>query len=168
MTLFIIALLCMLLYIVLDLKKAFHMLQQNWYNDGNRYLNWISLNGKFVFMYYDYFYVLVLLGYFVNNNLLSILVIVYYLLISYLLYKRYKKEQVKKPLAFTSRIKRMCVTIFILYLIPISFIFLSFNSNLIYLYYFIIGSLIYFNYYIVYLANIINKPVEKLVYLCSR
>ena len=165
MTLFIIALLCMLLYIVLDLKKAFHMLQQNWYNDGNRYLNWISLNGKFVFMYYDYFYVLVLLGYFVNNNLLSILVIVYYLLISYLLYKRYKKEQVKKPLAFTSRIKRMCVTIFILYLIPISFIFLSFNSNLIYLYYFIIGSLIYFNYYIVYLANIINKPVEKLVYL---
>lgn len=70
----------------------------------------------------------------------------------------------KKPLAFTGRIKRMCVTIFILYLIPILTIFLTFNQDLVFIYYFIVGSLIYFNYYIVYLANIINKPVEKLVY----
>ena len=34
MILFIIALLCMFIYIIFDLKKAFHMLQQNWYNDG--------------------------------------------------------------------------------------------------------------------------------------
>lgn len=166
MILFIIALLCMFIYTVFDLKKAFHMLQQNWYNDGNRYLKWINNNSKFVFVWFDYLYLFIaILGYFIANQILSVIVIVYYLLLTYLLLRRYKHEQVKKPLAFTSRIKRMCITIFILYLIPILTICLTFNQQFIYIYYFIIGSLIYFNYYIVYLANIINKPVEKLVYL---
>ena len=165
MILFIIALICMFIYIVFDLKKAFHMLQQNWYNDGNRYLKWINNNSKFVFVWFDYLYLfIVILGYFINNQLLSIIIAVYYLILTYLLFKKYKHEQVKKPLAFTGRIKRMCVTIFILYLIPILMIFLTFNQDLVFIYYFIVGSLIYFNYYIVYLANIINKPVEKLVY----
>ena len=165
MILFIIALLCMFIYIIFDLKKAFHMLQQNWYNDGNRYLKWINNNSKFVFVWFDYLYLfIVILGYFINNQLLSIIIAVYYLILTYLLFKKYKHEQVKKPLAFTGRIKRMCVTIFILYLIPILTIFLTFNQDLVFIYYFIVGSLIYFNYYIVYLANIINKPVEKLVY----
>lgn len=165
MILFIIALLCMFIYIIFDLKKAFHMLQQNWYNDGNRYLKWINNNSKFVFVWFDYLYLfIVILGYFINNQLLSIIIAVYYLILTYLLFKKYKHEQVKKPLVFTGRIKRMCLTIFILYLIPILMIFLTFNQDLVFIYYFIVGSLIYFNYYIVYLANIINKPVEKLVY----
>ncbi len=165
MILFIIALICMFIYIVFDLKKAFHMLQQNWYNDGNRYLKWINNNSKFVFVWFDYLYLfIVILGYFINNQLLSIIIAVYYLILTYLLFKKYKHEQVKKPLVFTGRIKRMCLTIFILYLIPILMIFLTFNQDLVFIYYFIVGSLIYFNYYIVYLANIINKPVEKLVY----
>ena len=166
MILFTISLFSMLIYVCLDLKKSFHMLQQNWYNDGNRYLKWINNNSSFVFLWFDYLYIfIVLLGLFIKNSLLSIIVIIYYLIISLILHNTYKNEQVKKPLAFTSRIKRMCITIFIIYLIPILTIFLTFNSNNLYLYYFIIGSLIYFNYYIVYLANIINKPVEKLVYL---
>ena len=156
----------MFIYIIFDLKKAFHMLQQNWYNDGNRYLKWINNNSKFVFVWFDYLYLfIVILGYFINNQLLSIIIAVYYLILTYLLFKKYKHEQVKKPLAFTGRIKRMCVTIFILYLIPILMIFLTFNQDLVFIYYFIVGSLIYFNYYIVYLANIINTPLEKLVYL---
>ncbi len=156
----------MFIYIVFDLKKAFHMLQQNWYNDGNRYLKWINNNSKFIFVWFDYLYLfIVVLGYFINNQLLSITITIYYLILTYLLLKKYKHEQVKKPLVFTGRIKRMCLTIFILYLIPILTIFLNFDQDLVFMYYFIIGSLIYFNYYIVYLANIINKPLEKLVYL---
>lgn len=74
MILFIIALLCMFIYIIFDLKKAFHMLQQNWYNDGNRYLKWINNNSKFVFVWFDYLYLfIVILGYFINNQLLSII-----------------------------------------------------------------------------------------------
>ncbi len=142
------------------------MLQQNWYNDGNRYLKWINNNSKFIFVWFDYLYLfIVVLGYFINNQLLSITITIYYLILTYLLLKKYKHEQVKKPLVFTGRIKRMCLTIFILYLIPILTIFLNFDQDLVFMYYFIIGSLIYFNYYIVYLANIINKPLEKLVYL---
>ena len=75
------------------------------------------------------------------------------------------KEQVKKPLAVTPRIKRMCVTIFILYLIPVYFILRYYDESLNSIYYLILGSLIYFNYHIVYLANIINVPIEKCVYL---
>ena len=51
MTLFIVALFFMLAFTVVDLKKAFHMLQQNWYNDGNRYLKWIKNNSRFVFLW---------------------------------------------------------------------------------------------------------------------
>jgi UDP-N-acetylmuramoyl-tripeptide--D-alanyl-D-alanine ligase len=166
MKLFILAIIAMIIFTLCDLKKAFHMLQQNWYNDGNRYLKWINNNSKFVFLWYDYLFIFIfLLGFIVTPDILSIIAIIYYLLITYLLKNRQKKEQVKKPLAFTPRIKRMCVTIFIIYLIPISFIFLYFEKDLIYIYYLILGSLIYFNYYIVYLSNIINKPIEKCVYL---
>ena len=166
MTLFIGALFFMLAFTIADLKKAFHMLQQNWYNDGNRYLKWINNNSRFVFLWFDYIYIFIsLIGYFIDYNILSIIFIIYYFIITFILLEKYKNEQVKKPLVFTSRIKRMCVTIAILYLIPVTTIFLTFDENLIFIYYFIIGSLIYFNYYIVYLANIINKPVEKLVYL---
>lgn len=166
MKLFILAIIAMFIYTCIDLKKAFHMLQQNWYNDGNRYLKWINNNSKFVFVWYDYLFIFIfLLGFIIKENILSIITIVYYLLLSYILRNRQKKEQVKKPLAFTPRIKRMCVTIFILYFIPIFFMFMYYDNSLVFLYYLILGTLIYFNYHIVYLANIINKPVEKCVYL---
>ena len=61
MKLFIFALLAMFLYTCFDLKKAFHMLQQNWYNDGNRYLKWINNNSKFVFAWYDFLFVVIFL-----------------------------------------------------------------------------------------------------------
>ena len=65
MGLFILSLLSMFLYVCLDLKKSFHMLQQNWYNDGNRYLKWINNNSRFVFLWFDYLYIfIVLLGMF--------------------------------------------------------------------------------------------------------
>ena len=57
MTLFTIALFFMLIFTVVDLKKAFHMLQQNWYNDGDRYLKWINNNSRFVFLWFDYIYI---------------------------------------------------------------------------------------------------------------
>lgn len=166
MTYFIIGLISILIYIIYDLKKSFHMLQQNWYNDGNRYLKWIDNNGDFIFLWFDLLFVFVfLIGIFIKSNTLSIIVIIYYLLITYLLIKIQKKEQVKKPLAFTARIKRLCITISIFYLIPIIYMILNFDKNLVYIYYLILGSMVYFNYHIVYLANIVNKPVEKLVYL---
>ena len=43
---FLLSIIPLLIYLFLKMKKSFHMLQQNWYNDGNRYLNWI-LNNAF-------------------------------------------------------------------------------------------------------------------------
>ena len=166
MKLFIFALLAMFLYTCFDLKKAFHMLQQNWYNDGNRYLKWINNNSKFVFAWYDFLFIVIfLLSFVLKSNILSIIVFVYYIVITFILRSTQKKEQVKKPLAFTARVKRLCITIFILYFIPTFFIFKYYDESLNSIYYLILGTLIYFNYHIVYLANIINKPVEKCVYL---
>lgn len=156
----------MFVYVVIDLKKAFHMLQQNWYNDGNRYLKWIKNNYKFILFWYDLAFVLIfLLNFICKPKVLSVFVGLYYLVIAYLLKKHQKQEQVKIPLAFTSRIKRLCVTVLILYLIPIYFMFTNYNENFSSIYYLILGALIYLNYFIVYIANIINIPVEKCVYL---
>lgn len=166
MTYFIMGLIAIFIFVICDLKKSFHMLQQNWYNDGNRYLKWIDNNGKLVFAWFDSIYIFIfLIGLYLNEIVLSVIITLYYLIISYLLVKRQKKEQVKKPLAFTARIKRMCVTIAILYLIPTIYMIINYDKSLIAIYYLILGTLVYFNYHIVYLANIINKPVEKCVYL---
>lgn len=163
---FLISLIPALLYIIIDTLKALHMLQQNWYNDGNRYLKWITNNKKRVFLWYDAIYVLFLgLNFFIDNNFLMVTIFIYYLGLTYLLNQVQKKEQLKKPLDFTKRIRRLCYTIFIIYLIPILSICLEYNHQYIGYYYFIIGSLIYFNYHIVYMANIINIPIEKGVYL---
>ena len=41
---FIISLLPCLFYLLYKSKRPMHMLQQNWYNDGNRYLKWLKDN----------------------------------------------------------------------------------------------------------------------------
>ena len=50
---FVLSLLPYLFYLMYKSRKAMHMLQQNWYNDGNRYLKWIFGNLKKVFITYD-------------------------------------------------------------------------------------------------------------------
>lgn len=166
MTYFVIVLTTMFIYIFIDLKKSLHMLQQNWYNDGSRYLKWIVNNFKFIFIWLDLLYIiLILLGLLFDGTTLSIILMLYYIFIAFVLYKKHRKEQVKKPLTFTPRIKRLCVTIFIIYLMPIIYIILNFDVEIVNIYYLILGTMIYLNYYIVLLANIINKPIEKMVYL---
>lgn len=34
-------------------KRALHMLQQNLYNENNRYIKWLVRNKKRIFNYYD-------------------------------------------------------------------------------------------------------------------
>ena len=46
---FIVTLLPILIYTYIKTRKSFQMLQQNWYNDGSRYIKWINRNLKKVF-----------------------------------------------------------------------------------------------------------------------
>ena len=56
-TYFILSLIPYFIYIVCKSKKAMHMLQQNWYNDGNRYFKWILDNVDKVFITFDVMFV---------------------------------------------------------------------------------------------------------------
>lgn len=163
---FLISLLPAVIYLLMYTKKTLHMLQQNRYNEDNRYLKWIKINSKKVFININYLYLLIFaFSFFLKSEISMILFFSFYLIIIFVLCKETKKEQVKKPLAVTSRVKRLWVTTMILYSIPVILCCIFYRFYLVGIYYFIIGSLIYFNYFVVYLANIINKPIEKSVYL---
>ena len=160
---FLTSLLIVLIYLVIKSKKAMHMLQQNLYNENNRYLKWINKNKKTVFLHYDFFFLVIAIFNVILENkfvlLVSLLILIYD---AYLIRKIAKTEQVKKPLVITARVKRLIVTTSILYLIPISLMFI--NNSLIYTAFMILGLMTYFNYYVLLFAKFINKPVEKCVY----
>lgn len=162
---FLISLIPLLIFLVLRMVKSFHMLQQNLYNDDNRYLKWIKNNLNKVFIEIDLLLVVfVLLLNFINEEYTMYLFSLFYFFIIYLYYKKNKKEQSKKPLVFTKRIKRLAITTMLLYLFFIWLVVINYIPNRLVYYYFFIGILVYLNHFIVFLANIINKPVEKLVY----
>lgn len=166
--LFILSLFPVFLYLVFKSRKALHMLQQNWYDDGYRYLKWILKNPYRVFLENDMTFVVFAVFLFFDYKIAISIFSAYYLLITYLYCQKNKKEQVKKPLVVTKRIRRLYVTILILYLIPTVTICLTFNSSYLTYYYLIIGALVYLNYFVIMVANIFNKPVEKQVFYYYR
>jgi len=149
------------LYIILRTRKNLHILQQNFYNENNRYIRWGNKNLKNVFKFDMFLLFISILNMFIKNKIL-ILFNVIYLVLFYLEYKKFESEQVKIPLKVTSRVKRLVVSIVVIYLIPV-IIYLV--NNDIYLYNILFCLLISINFYIIFIANIINKPVEKLVFL---
>ena len=160
---FIISVLPILVFTYFKTKKSFHMLQQNWYNEGNRYLKWINKNIKKIFLNLELIFVLFFIFIWLDPVLSMILVVTLYTLLSLLYLKKTKREQTKKPLVFTKRVKRLLVTTTIIYLIPIIVFSILFDEKLLYIYYLIIGSLVFLNYYVAWLANVINKPIEKMI-----
>ena len=162
---FILSILVALYYIFYKSKKYMHMLQQNWYNDGNRYLNWIIDNNKKVFINLDILFLVFILLYFIKNEIVSIVFFVLLYMICYkVLEGKYKSEQSKKPLVYTSRIKRLYVTMLIIYLLCIVPMILCFSDSIIDKYYFLIGFMIYINPFVIMCANTINTPIEKMVF----
>ncbi len=153
-------------------KRFLHMLQQNLYNENNRYLKWLFKNGK-VFLSLDLLIILTaVIGYIfiVDYELLSILLLVVMalvcLLIGYNWNKTIMNDQNKKKLVVTARIKRLIFTISILYIIPIIIMALNIDSSKLCWLMFIIESvMLYLNPIVIFIAMLINTPVEKLIYL---
>ncbi len=163
-TYFIISIIISCAYMFLKSKKSMHMLQQNWYNEGNRYLKWIGTNYKKVFLTYDLCFVMFFIMILFKPIVSIILFATTYVIIYFLYNKNVSLEQSKKPLVIRSRIKRLYITMFTLYFISILLIVINYNSDMIPYYYVIFGLLIYLNYFFVYISNIINVPVEKMVF----
>ncbi|MCI8777827.1 MAG: UDP-N-acetylmuramoyl-tripeptide--D-alanyl-D-alanine ligase [Bacilli bacterium] len=161
----LISLIPFILYMILKYRKAIYMLQQNSYNVSNRYIKWVFKNPFKTLITYD-------LSLF---PLLLIILILkdYYIYVAFLLFslcfyielKLIKKEQQKKPFVITSRVKRLFVTLFILFLTLIYFIYRNYNDEYILYYYLIIALFGYLSFIITYIINIINIPAEKFVYL---
>ena len=158
---FLISLLVLIPYIFLKSKKSLHMLQQNWYNDGNRYLKWINNNKNKVFINYDILFIIFLIGLLLDSNITMIIFVIFYVIISLLYLNSLNKEKIVKPLVFTKRVKRLLITDYLIYIVTALIISLIYKDNNISYYYLIIGLLIYLNYFVIYIANIINKPIEK-------
>ena len=155
------------IYVVYTSKKSLHMIQQNLYNENNRYLKWIFKNLNQTLVNLNIYGILFagFLFFRVEEKIemffVAMLILVY--LVS-LYVDRQKRilDQNKKPLVVTKRVKRLIVTIAIIYFIPI-FLHLV-NHNYRNLALFILSILITLNYFVVYIANVINHPIERIIY----
>ena len=103
------------LYTYLKILHGMHMLQQNFYNEDNRYLHWILKNLNKSLITPDLFGLfLIILPIFKNDLIIYIGLFIFYSILFIYRYNIKKKEQVKKPLVYTFRIKRLVFTTLIL------------------------------------------------------
>lgn len=151
-------------YVCLKAKKALHMLQQNWYDDDHRYLKWMVTNKDKVLISTDSFFVFFIVFLFLGGPLQSILFAVFYFVNILFIRNKHRKEQTKLSLVITSRVKRLLVTLAILYIIPIVCMCFYLEENIMPYYFLILGAMAYLTHFMVMLANIINIPVEKQVF----
>lgn len=151
-------------------KRSLHMLQQNLYNENNRYLKWVFHNYKQFFGIDLIMVCISIIGCYVIYDLAPISIIGYVALmvLSFILALDWmafqKNDQNKKPLVVTKRVKRLIFTTTILYLIPTIFLVLSKDTETTWILLFILSVMILFNNLIIFLANIINYPYERGVY----
>ena len=168
---YLFVLLCFFGCLIYKSKRYLHMLQQNLYNENNRYLKWVFKNYK---QFFDLDLIgisLSTIGVFVLYDLekLSVtfflLIAILYFVLALCWYHRLNNFQNKKPLVITKRVKRLIITTSILYLIPIVFLILKRNDlQVVWILVFVLTVLIYLNPFVVFLANIINFPYERGVY----
>ena len=151
--------------------KTLHMLQQNLYNENNRYLKWVAKNIR-DFINLDILVIAIsIIGLLIFNSseTISIILMVVSSLImlasGYLSYKLVKNDQNKKKLVITARIKRIIVTTSIIYLLPIVFIASNINDlHTAWIVILIESILLYLNRLIIFIAMIINMPIEKIIF----
>ncbi len=165
---FIIILILWFILVFIKLKKSLHMLQQNNYNKDNRYVKWICNNFKKVFLSIDIVLVLFIMFLLISKNIIiNAILFTLLLLVSIIKYfndSLEDKKKSKKPLVYTNRVKRLLVTIGVILIIPIVFMFKDFSYDVLNNYYIRLILLVYLIYFVSLIAAIINIPIEKYVY----
>lgn len=155
------------IYSMIKMKRSLHMIQQNLYNENNRYLRWISKNRKEIYKNLDVYGIVFVFCYaWCFNTYVSFyffgLIIALYLISTIINIKSRQNDQNKKPLVITARVKRLIVTTSVLYLIP-CLLGIFIKSNLCD-FIFLLSIMAVLNFYVVYLASVINIPIEKMIY----
>ena len=155
------------IYFIYRSMEAMHMLQQNLYNENNRYIKWLVRNKKRIFNYYDLVPILFFAFIYIvkDQTIIDFTVVASLIVYMYGIYNEYKKNkesQNKIPLKGTNRIKRLFIMIVLLYSIP-AIPLLRLQNNLWVATLLIISVImIFFIYYVVYIAMLINTPFDKL------
>ena len=166
---FYISLIPYLILLFYDYKKALHMAQQNLYNDDKRFLKW-TINDFKTFKISFKCSLVVLVTYLILTvlNLSSkyYIVNIYFILVCIMILifriKENSLNDTKIKLKVTARVKRLIVTNVILFLLLCLRLKCLNKINVSYLILFLYDILLNF---VIMLSIIINKPVEKLVYL---
>lgn len=165
---FYISLIPFIVLLIYDLKKALHMAQQNLYNDDHRFLKW-TLKDMKTFKTPLKCSLVVLITYLVliifkleASIITSIYFFVVCLIILLIEVKENKNADTKIKLKITARVKRLIFTNVILFALLCVGLYFVKNVNIIYLCLFIYDMILNF---VIMLSIIINKPVEKMVYL---
>ena len=115
--------------------RTLHMLQQNLYNENNRYLKWLSKNITEFFSLDIIVIAINLIGIFVifDLNLYTIIaMIIMTLLLCAIGYRAHNiivNDQNKKKLVVTARIKRLIFTSSIIYLVPLVILGLNIDNS---------------------------------------
>lgn len=165
---FYISLIPFIILLIYDFKKSLHMAQQNLYNDDKRFLKWTikdmkSLKNPFKCSLVVLITLLILIIFKLESSLvIKIYFFIVCLIIFMMKLKENKSSDTKIKLKITSRVKRLIVTNLILLLIASISLYYVNNLNITYLVLFVYDILLNF---VIMLSIIINKPVEKLVYL---
>jgi len=163
MWLFWLSLIPYVLYVGYKTKKSMQMLQQNFYNENNRYFIWIFKNFKKVWLEVDIFFPLLIIIYFIPIEIGIIVFGLFYILLLVKFQEKAKVEQNKKPLVVTPRIKRLIVMIFLMHVVAVLPVMLL-CPEMIFYSYILLAILGYLNYFVVFFGNIFNYPAEKFVY----
>ena len=152
-------------------KRSLHMLQQNLYNENNRYLKWVCKNSK-QFLDFDLIIIAAcLIGIFVIFDLdwISSLCILamsaIWIFIGFKWNKIIETDQNKKKLVVTARVKRLIFTTSILYLIPVVLLLFNINNpKTVWIWILVLSLMVYLNSFVEQLAVWINYPYERGVY----
>ena len=150
------------LYTYLKIINGMHMLQQNFYNEGNRYLKWINKNIYKTLITIDLVTLLLPFLILINKNVAYITAFIVYTILFIIKYNEKRKTQVKIGLVYTFRIKRLLFTTIIIYIIFLLCYFQFINNDYILL--IVLSILTVLAHLHVYIAYLLNLPIEKLIY----
>ena len=109
--LFILSLVIYFIHVYIISTRSLHMLQQNRYNRGYRYIKWILKNYKDNFLNLNLLFFIFILTIFNEtlNNISVYLFIVICLFLTYVFIHERRKEVAKLPLKYTPRIQRLII-----------------------------------------------------------
>lgn len=168
---FLISLVTFFLMLLYDYKKSLHMAQLNLYNDDHRFLKWTikdirqfksPLKCMLVILLTAILVIILKLD---SKYIQGAYFFLVYSLVLNLKIKEDKKNDTKIKFKVTSRVKRLIVTNIILFILLIYGVYTLYNIKQINICYLILLLYDLLLNFIVMISIIINKPIEKLVYL---